>query len=264
MTRGPDRIPERSIISRIVALLACGAAWMLLQWFFYSIVPGSETAFLRGGIASFLSALPLLAAAYLFPMRRCRLWGVKGGLPSLAVTTVLIVPFAAVAIFRGLVWIYPGGTWLATASLLLLLAAAEEMVFRGFLLNVLAFRDSFLFSAVVSSILFAAVHADNYGATVLGVVNVALFGLMLAQLRRVSDGLLIPVAVHWIWNLVTGMVFGWRVSGYELPSLWGNPDGGPWGTFGPEGSVLLTVSIAAGIALSLYLQRRSSCDADSV
>ena len=247
-----------------MVLVLCAAVWYGLQWILYPLVPGSGIPFLAGGIVSFLSAVPIFLAAFLFPLDGCRLTGFGSPTLPLSLAVLILVPFAAVALRSGLEWASPGNAWIATALVLLAMAAAEEMVFRGFLVNVLSFRGNFTSGAVLSSLLFALVHVDNYGATPLGVFNVAVFGFLLVLLRRRTRGLAAPILVHWAWNLTTGMVFGWSVSGYELPSLWTSPGGGPWSAFGPEGSLLLTAVLAVGIALVLSPGGGSSCDARRV
>jgi membrane protease YdiL (CAAX protease family) len=252
-----DRCVPTGPVARVLVTILCGAVWYVLQQILYGAIPETDVVFLRAGVVSFLAALPLLAVCSFYPLR-CGLWGLIGGLRSSMVTLILILPFVAAGLAQEMSGVFPGTGWFATAFMLFLLAAAEEMVFRGFLLNVLGFGARFLPGAILSSILFALVHADNAGATILGVVNIALFGFMLALLRLISGGIVIPSIVHWVWNLMTGMVFGWRVSGYELPSLLSPVKGRIWGSFGPEGSLLLTLVLVVGTAVALRLSRRHS------
>jgi membrane protease YdiL (CAAX protease family) len=252
------------ILPRIAVLVLCAGIWFALQWILYPLAPESAVPFLGGGAVSLLSAVPLFLAAFLFPVEECRLTGFANPVLPLSVTVLILVPFTAAALRSGLEWAHPGNVWIATALVLMVMAVSEEMVFRGFLVNVLSFRGSFTAGAVLSSVLFALVHVDNTGATPLGVFNVAVFGFLLVLVRRATNGLAAPAVVHWIWNLATGMVFGWRVSGYDMPSLWTSPGGVRWGTFGPEGSLLLTVVLAAGIVLVLARRGGSSCDARRV
>jgi len=168
------------------------------------------------------------------------------------------VPFIAVGLAQDLTWTYPGTDWFIVAAALLLLASAEEILFRGFLLNTLSFGRNLLQGVILSSVLFAVVHFDNTGATLIGVINVAIFGVLLSLVRFLSGGLILPSVIHWLWNLMTGMIFGWKVSGYTLPSLVRPGLQNLWGCFGPEGSILLTVSLAAGIAAAMLMLRRYS------
>lgn len=170
----------------------------------------------------------------------------------------LTVPFIAVGLAQSPSWTYPGSGWFVVAAALLLLASVEEVIFRGFLLNTLSFGRHLLSGVLLSSVLFAAVHSDNTGATPIGVINVAFFGVLLSLVRFFSGGLILPSVIHWIWNLMTGMVFGWKVSGCTLPSLFRPGLQNLWGSFGPEGSILLTVSLAAGIAAAVLVLRRHS------
>ena len=168
------------------------------------------------------------------------------------------VPFIAVGLAQDLTWTFPGTGWFIVAAALLLLASAEEMLFRGFLLNTLSFGRNLLPGVILSSVLFAVVHSDNTGATLIGVINVAIFGVLLTLVRFLSGGLILPTVIHWLWNLMTAMVFGRKESGYTLPSLVRPGLQNFWGCFGPEGSILLTVSLAAGIAAAVLMLRRHS------
>ncbi len=240
-------------VARIIVTLLCGALWMGLSWMIYRVLPDTDVVFLRAGITSFLAALPLLAVCRFYPVRP-GLWRWRRGLQSGAVTLVFMFPFIIAGLVQAMSWTSPGAGWITTAFLILLLAAAEEMIFRGFLVNILSFGGRLLWGIALSSLLFALVHADNACATVTGVINIAIFGVLLSLLRLMSGGIMIPSIVHWVWNLTTGMVFGWRVSGYELPTLWSPGTVQLWGSFGPEGSLLLTFSLAVAIAVALRLR----------
>lgn len=74
----------------------------------------------------------------------------------------------------------------------------EEAVFRGFLLTSLAnSKLGYLGAAVVTSALWAGVHA-GYAATLL--VGLFVFGLLLALVARRARSIWIGVIMHGIWN----------------------------------------------------------------
>ena len=182
---------------------------------------------------------------------------------ALAATAALLAPFATVALVTGPAWAAPpASAWLVTAGALLLLAAMEEIVCRGFLLDILSFGRRRAWGVALSSAVFAALHLANDHASAAGIANILLAGVFFALVRLSSGGLAWPVAVHWLWNLVTGMVFGWSVSGHPpLPTLFTSAGALPWGAFGPEESVLMTLGVAAGVGLEI-VQLRTTKNAD--
>lgn len=163
-----------------------------------------------------------------------------------ATTALVLLPFGVSAAIGGLGRGDPGG-WLPMAAVLLAVAASEELQFRCFLLDAFHGRGSGLLPVLASSALFASVHLDNPGSDIPGIANILLFGMLLGTLRLLGTGLAGLSLVHWAWNLFTGMVAGWNVSGIELPSIW-EPESDPFGAFGPESSPMLTAVLVAGAA----------------
>lgn len=152
------------------------------------------------------------------------------------------------------------GKWLVAAVALILAASAEEIVFRLYFLDTLSFCGRPYIGIGLSSLLFAVAHSANPGAEPLAVVNIGLFGVLLCLLRMASGGIIAPILVHYGWNLTTGMVLGWRVSGFRLPSVLSQRT--PlWAGFGPESSPVLTVCLLAlswALAMGLYSDRRGT------
>ena len=170
-----------------------------------------------------------------------------------ATTALVLFPFGVAAAVDGLVRGEADG-WVPMALVLLAVAASEELQFRCFLLDALHRKGSGILPIMVSSALFAAVHLDNPGSDIPGIANILLFGMLLGALRVLGTGLAGLSLIHWAWNLFTGMVAGWNVSGIELPSIW-EPAADPFGAFGPESSPMLTAALAAGAAGLAVLAR---------
>jgi len=96
--------------------------------------------------------------------------------------------------------------------------------------------------------LFGFAHLGNPSATPLSTANTVLAGVLLAAAYLKTRALWLPIGLHWAWNFLMGPVLGLPVSGYRLGGLPGARVSGPeWltgGTYGPEGSVVLTVVCA--------------------
>ena len=134
---------------------------------------------------------------------------------------------------------------LFTPLLLLCGAAGEEIAFRGFALQYLMRGYGTWAGIVGMGALFGILHATNPGATTLGIVNTAGFGVLFgAALLRTHD-LWLPIGIHFGWNTtlpflgvdLSGLTI--RVTDYELVwkagKLWSG------GSYGPEASLLASL-----------------------
>jgi membrane protease YdiL (CAAX protease family) len=142
-----------------------------------------------------------------------------------------------------------GARLVATATVLLVSAANEELVFRGYPLQVLM-RGMGIWPAVaLMSLLFGLLHASNPNATHLGTLNTALAGIMLSMAYLKTRSLWLPYGIHIGWNLGLGFVFGFSLSGVDIASLWtARASGSPvivGGAYGPEGGLLASLVFVA-------------------
>ena len=136
----------------------------------------------------------------------------------------------------------------------------EELLFRGYPFQKLLLWNRWLAQFFVA-FLFAALHLGNESATMLGLFNVFLGGIVLGLAYERYGRLWFPIGFHLAWNLTTGPILGHEVSGYEsMRSILIETGSGPnlltGGEFGVEGSVLMTLVELAAIALLLKLQPR--------
>src|SRR3546814_10752376 len=101
----------------------------------------------------------------------------------------------------------------------LFVAFVEEVMFRGYFLNILMERFSPLSAVMITSLLFGFMHFLNPSFGWLGFINIVLAGVLmgLAFFRRGSIWL--PVGLHMGWNFVQGTVLGFHVSGIEAETV---------------------------------------------
>ena len=89
--------------------------------------------------------------------------------------------------------------WAANLALFLTVAGLaplfEELLFRGFLLPVLAWRHPMALALAATALLFGAIHLQPAGLPVLGTLGLAL-GLAMRQ----TGSLRAPILVHACWN----------------------------------------------------------------
>jgi membrane protease YdiL (CAAX protease family) len=148
---------------------------------------------------------------------------------------------------------FPLMTILFTFSLLLLAALNEELVFRGFPLQILTEGMGKWPGIVVMSTLFGAVHLSNPNSSILGTVNTVLAGILLSLAYVRTRSLWLPYAIHVGWNVGLGFVLGFALSGLEIASLWTTGVSGSHtilgGNYGPEGGLLATFIFAASAVI---------------
>jgi len=164
------------------------------------------------------------------------------------------------------------GMWAAiTGSLLLLVGwvvqgAAEEVLFRGFLLQIIGSHYGYVVGVLVSSVLFALLHIFNANLSLLAVLNLMLFGMFTAFYALKEGGLWGVFAVHSLWNWAQGNLFGLEVSGLpvQLDAVIRLKGIGPaWltgGAFGPEGGIAVTLVLLAGLMILWLSSRRGQPD----
>lgn len=144
---------------------------------------------------------------------------------------------------------------LAPACILLLVAAAtEEVLFRGYPFQRLVEATGGLGAIAISSALFGLLHGGNPDASLLSIVNTMLAGVLFSVAYLRTRALWLPMGAHFAWNW-TLAVSGFPVSGLRLAEV-------PWqaesaseklwlygGSYGPEGGLAATVVLLAGTGL---------------
>jgi membrane protease YdiL (CAAX protease family) len=141
----------------------------------------------------------------------------------------------------------------------LLVGFYEEVMFRGYVLQVLNERAGRAASVVVSSVIFALMHGANPGADITAIVNVIAIGVLLSFLYFRTRSLWMPIGFHFGWNFLLGYVFTLPVSGLPMRGILDvveatGPGGAP-GRYGPESSIATT--LALGLWAAWLLVRRA-------
>lgn len=102
-------------------------------------------------------------------------------------------------------------TWNSVLSTSLLIGFVEEIPYRGFILQKLNEWFSFTSAAIISSVLFLAIHLPGWFSLHLFKVRVAIFvfvfGLLMAVLLRYSRSLWAPIVSHSLNDFFTAVVF---------------------------------------------------------
>jgi len=135
-------------------------------------------------------------------------------------------------------------------------AAGEEMIFRGYAFQIMVEKMGPFAAVLPVGVIFGLVHTSNPNASLLGILNTILWGVLLGFAFLRSHDLWLPIGMHFGWNAILPL-FGVNLSGltievtryfykWDLPPLWSG------GAYGPEGGLLTT---AAGYMLFYLLFR---------
>jgi uncharacterized protein len=135
-------------------------------------------------------------------------------------------------------------------------AVGEEMLFRGYMFQVLVKAIGPFATILPMSVLFGLAHSDNLNFSWLALVNTILWGVVLGYAFLLSGDLWLPIGLHFGWNWTLPW-FGANLSGFTMGVTGYSMHwkiGGLWsgGAYGPEGGLLTTVIV---VAVFFYLQK---------
>jgi len=201
---------------------------------------------------------------------------------GLALGTLLMLGIFVVELVMG--WIEITGT-LVTAdpgqrfgpvivivfTTILLIAAEEEITWRGYMLQnmaeglnlkVIGPRVATLSAVLISSVLFSLGHATNPNATTFSTINTMVFAVLVLAAGYVLTGeLALPIGFHVAWNFVQVGVLGYYGGATQLgaaffaisthgPELWtGGAYAHEGGLLGTGAFILASLLIAAWVRL---------------
>lgn len=135
------------------------------------------------------------------------------------------------------------------ASLIILAAAFEELVFRGYAFQTLLRGLPPTVPILLLSAYFGWGHLGNPNSTFFSTANTVLAGVWLSAAYLKTRSLWFPTALHVGWNWAMGAVFGLPVSGLLIPQhpfLFSTEGTSVWltgGSYGPEGGATATAVV---------------------
>lgn len=154
------------------------------------------------------------------------------------------------------------GVSVLSLGALVIPAAAEEVLFRGYLLRTITEGAGPVAGIGVTSALFAWVHGSNPEVTAFALLNIFLAGVLLAvAVARTGGRLWLATAVHLGWNWAMAGPLDLPVSGldaYDVPLYDVSGTGPAWltgGPFGPEGGLVGTGAALIALVLVLRITR---------
>jgi uncharacterized protein len=228
---------------------------------------GELTLLVVNGIALFVPAVGALLLTVHFvdhrPLKAFGIGFVPGwqrqlaiGLAMAAVMLALLVAGCYAVGYVRMSWSgtqVSAGTLAMTLVLLLVAAANEELVFRGFPLQILVEGVGEWPAILALSGLFGMLHFQNPNASLLGTANTVIAGILLSLAYVRTRSLWLPYGIHVGWNVGLGFILGFPLSGVDIASLWTTGIAGSdtilGGGYGPEGGLLATFVFAAAALL---------------
>jgi len=136
-----------------------------------------------------------------------------------------------------------GFPWLELLAVFAPATLHEELAFRGYLFQKMR-RWNRWAAIFATSVVFAALHGGNRGISLMAILNLILAGILLALAYERFERLWFPIGIHFLWNILSGPILGYGVSGYVAQST-------VFRTIG-SGSVLITGG-AFGIEASVWM-----------
>lgn len=139
---------------------------------------------------------------------------------------------------------------------------AEEVLCRGYFLVSLGRRYPMAAAIMLNAVAFAALHLFNPGIAPLAIINLVLFGIFASVCFIQTENIWLVGALHSVWNLLQGNVYGIKVSGMASScsvfssAMTEGREIFHGGDFGLEGGLAVTVVLMAGIVVLLILNTK--------
>lgn len=142
--------------------------------------------------------------------------------------------------------------------LVLMQGFLEEVVFRGYLMTRLAAKKGKWIAILLSSLFYLVFRMSNPTTSKIDLLNIFLISVVMSLLYWYFDNVLVIAIFHDFWNCISGLIFGFNLSGIKLSDsiftvaaisdkqiLIG-------GSYGIEGSIIATVFFAI-LGLLVYM-----------
>ncbi|WP_286312577.1 CPBP family intramembrane glutamic endopeptidase [Romboutsia ilealis] len=187
------------------------------------------------------------------------------GLVMMSIIVLILLSFGYITIEKNP--IQPVGVSAISSVLVILFGwiiqgATEEIVTRGWLLNVLSNKYNIGVGLLISSTLFGLMHLSNPNVNYIAVINIILVGLFYGFYVIKTNDLWAFCGMFTAWNFAQGNLFGFEVSGIDVSvgslidlNLVGS-DFVTGGIFGPEAGIVATFILLVSIGILLFIDKK--------
>lgn len=142
--------------------------------------------------------------------------------------------------------------------LVLMQGFLEEIVFRGYLMTRLAAKKGKWIAIILSSLFYLVFRMSNPTTSKLDLINIFLISIVMSLLYWYFDNVLIIAIFHAFWNCISGVIFGFNISGIRVSDSIFNVEAISdkqiliGGSYGIEGTIITTVFFAI-LGLLVYM-----------
>ncbi len=244
-----------SVITYALGGLAAGFWGDILPFLIGAVVLFSSATLVGWGCGAIFEELPFSALGW-WPHRG---WFKNVAVGSLLGAASLLLAAGFTALTRGIKFSFnssPGSTIGKTAIvsfvIFVIAGAAEESLFRGYVLQTFTRAKLAWVGVLLTSLPFAAVHLANPNVSrSFTFINTAVAGVWLAAAYLRTRSLWFPLGLHWAWNWTQASLLGLPVSGIQriapaplLHAMNAGPDWLTGGAYGIEGGAACTIALA--------------------
>lgn len=136
----------------------------------------------------------------------------------------------------------------------LLNSVMQELLMRGYLYQLWKQKYNVIVAAVLTTILFSAMHGGAFEAGIIPVLNVVTMSILVTLLLEYTGTIIAPIIAHFTWNTIGAIIFGGVSLASDYPNLLNSTfQGNPLlsgGIYRIEGSIIV---LAVNLILITYL-----------
>ena len=143
----------------------------------------------------------------------------------------------------------------------------QELLVRGYLYQMLKQKHNIIVAAIVTTILFTALHGGAFEAGIIPVLNVLTMSLLMIAVLEYSGSIIAPIIMHFLWNGIGALVLGGVSLADDYPNLFVTTFTGSdilsGGICKIEGSIIVLIVNVILIAFFIFIQKKKNISIDS-
>ena len=136
----------------------------------------------------------------------------------------------------------------------------QELLVRGYLYQMIKQKHNLIAAAIVTTILFTALHGGAFEAGIIPVLNVLTMSLLMIVVLEYSGSIIAPIIMHFLWNGIGALVLGGVSLADDYPNLFVTTFTGSdilsGGICKIEGSIIVLIVNVILIAFFIFIQKK--------
>lgn len=146
-------------------------------------------------------------------------------------------------------------------------AIMQEYLVRGYAFRLLSHNYNKVIAAAVTTVLFVLLHPGAFESGIIAVSNVLTMSIFASLLLILTDSLIMPITVHFLWNGIGRLIFGAVSLADDYPAVFNTKISGSGiltgGKAALEGSIItliLNILLCAAVGTVIYKRKKKeSC-----